>query len=198
MEYLWIFLIVIAGMVVGFLVIVVVAFLLVKYWLRRVMKQWIDVAEEATKGIVPFMQPLRIKLEAESDPAWNDEASMKRLTKAMKSAGFVDAGIFRIDEVPDICLKALVQPEKSVYAVIYEHPDKGIWFEYFARFEDGTSLTYSTSEATGLDRPPGRGIERFEPDEDASELYQRYLKQLTNKVLLPASIELFVSDFERG
>ena len=121
MEYLYIFLIVIAGMFVGFLLIVITAYLLIKWWFRRFVSQFAEIANEATKGIAPFMQPLRIQLERELHPEWTNKSAVKSVAKSLKAAGFQDAGTYLIDEVPDVCIMALVMPEKNVYAVIYEH-----------------------------------------------------------------------------
>jgi hypothetical protein len=196
MELLAIFLVVVAGIVVGFLLTVLLAFFLIRWWLRRWVKQFTDVAVEATKGIAPFMQPLRIKLEREPNPEWEDATAVKSAAKSLKAAGFKDAGVYLIDEVPDMCIQALVQPEKNVYAVIYEQPDRGVWFEVVSRYEDGASFASTTAPATGLDRPSRSVMERFPPSIDPAEMYEDHLKNRPDKPLAPATAEEFCQAFE--
>src|SRR5262245_12537007 len=197
-EYLLIFLVVIAGVVVGLVLAVVVTFFVIKFLLKRWVNQFTEAVGEATKGIAPFMQPLRIKLERETSPAWEDKTAVKSAAKSLKAAGFQDAGAYLIQEVPDMCLQALVQPEKQVYAVIYEQPDRGVWFEVVSRYEDGDSFTCTTAPATGLDRPTKSVLARFPANVDPAEMYEDHLQKRPDKELAPAAAEKFKQDFERA
>ena len=192
------FCIIVAAIFVAFLFIVLTIYLLFRFVFGRLLRQFANMALDATKGIVPFMQPLRIVLQREVNWEWHDNAAVKRIVKPLKAAGFEDAGVYSMDEVPDVSIQALAQPEKSVYAVVYEHPDKGVWFEVVSRYENGAALSCSTAEETGLDRPPNNVVERFDPDTDPVEVYDQHLKRRPDKDLLPASTEGFKNDFERA
>src|SRR5262249_9135328 len=115
---------IVAGIVVGFLLVVVIAYLLIRFWLRRALKKFADLAGGAFKGIAPFMLPLRITLEPGDPSQWMNKAAVNRLLKSFLAAGFQEVGPFTIEEFPVMRLQAFVQPEQSVYALVCEHPDK--------------------------------------------------------------------------
>jgi hypothetical protein len=142
---------IVAGIVVGFLLVVALIYVFVRLWLKRTIKQFAHLASEATKGISQFMQPLRITLQRERDPGWNDKAAVDRLVRPLIAAGFQDAGVYTIEEFPVIAFQALAQPDKSVYAAVYEHPDNGVWLDVVSRYEDGTALTSTTAKGAGID-----------------------------------------------
>jgi len=192
------FLIIVAGIFVAFLLIALTIFLFVKFWVRRLFKQFTDFADNAAMGIAPFMQPMRIRLIREVNPGWNDEDAVHRVVGPLRKAGFEEAGTFVMEEVPDVCLQAWAQSEKSVYAVIYEHPDRGVWFEFVSRYEDGATLTHTTAPASGLDRPPNNILERCDADTDSTKVYQAHLAARPDKPLLPATPKQFKPDFERS
>jgi hypothetical protein len=189
---------IVGGMVVGFLLIVLIVYLLFRFWMRRMMKGLAEMAKTATLGIVPFTQPLRITLNREYDSSWNDHAAVDRIVRSLTAAGFEDAGDFAILEVPDFRLRALSHPEKSVYAAICEHPDIGIWFELVSRYEDGSMQTYTTGKEKGIDHPPNRFVERFEAEINPAELYEQHVTRRPDKPLLPASAERFAADYEQA
>jgi hypothetical protein len=59
-------------------------------------------------------------------------------------------------------------------------------------------VTYTTAKETGLERPPHKLLERFEPDDDPGQVYERFLARRPSKPLQAASAELFKGYFERA
>lgn len=198
MEYLWLGLAIAGGMCFGFVLIIVVIFLAFKFWMRRAFKEFGELAEGMTKGIAPFMQPLRVQLEEMDEHEWADKAAVKRVMKPLRTLGFEDGGAYLIDEVPDVSVQALFEPTNAVYAVVYEHPDRGVWFELVSGYEDGASLTSTTAPPSGLDRPPTKVIERFDADADPNDVYQQHLANRPDQPPQPVSAERFKRDFEKA
>lgn len=100
-------------------------------------------------------QPDHIRLRRGSVGAWKSAEAPHRIVAALTSRGFEDAGVHTIPEMPGIVVQLLAHARDGLYAAVYEHPRAGTWFDLVARFQDGTSLTYSTSPATALKPRPG-------------------------------------------
>jgi hypothetical protein len=105
-------------------------------------------------------QPDTIHLEPAPPDAWRDAANARQVATALGALGFAEAGTFRIPELPGFTLLLLAHGGEGMYAAVYEHPQAGSWFEYFLKFDDGTSATFTTCKPTGLDDRPGHPIHR--------------------------------------
>ena len=103
-------------------------------------------------------QPDTIHLEKTGANAWQEPLAVEPLIWPLHQRGFHDAGVFRISEMPGITLQLLVKSDESLVAAIYEHPQAGHWIDLAARYQDGTSITFTTSQPTGLNDRPGHPI----------------------------------------
>ena len=100
-------------------------------------------------------QPDSIHLERRDPSAWKNLAQVRQIVQPLCSRGFVDAGVHSIREMPGVLVQMLAHPGEGFYAAICEHPKAGIWFDLVSRFQDGTSITFSTSQPTALAPRPG-------------------------------------------
>ena len=96
-----------------------------------------------------------IHLVPTDDTAWRTESNWRTPAEALQLVGFEMSGHFKVREMPGLNLCLLAHPAESFYAALYEHPVAGPWFEVYCPHEDGTSDTFSTSRATGLDPREG-------------------------------------------
>jgi hypothetical protein len=186
------------GICLGFVFVVVAVVLLFKFWLKRQMTNLMEAVGEMTMGIAPFMQPPRIHVTPLEDVEWNDAEAIKKLTRPLRKAGFADAGTFTIEEYGDIKMQAFAHPEEQVYAVVYEHPDMGSWFDLVCRYADGTLLTYTSAKPTGLDQAPGRNTRRFEPGSNPGEAYQALLRERPAEGLQPTPADKLAPSIEQA
>ena len=110
-------------------------------------------------------QPDHIHLERCSPAAWKNGAVPRKVASDLASRGFEDAGVYAIPEMPGIIVQLLAHRGEGFYAALYEHARAGVWLDLVSRFQDGTSVTYTTSPATALKPRPGhpsvnlRGVE---------------------------------------
>jgi hypothetical protein len=100
-------------------------------------------------------QPDRISLQRTGTNQWKHAAAPGTIVAALTPRGFEDAGVYTIPEMPGMVVQLLADSVHGLYAAIYEHPQAGSWLELFSRFQDGTSITFSTLRATGLKPRPG-------------------------------------------
>ena len=100
-------------------------------------------------------QPDKIRLQRGGPTTWKNGGTPRKTVAALTSRGFEDAGVYTIAEMPGMVVQLLAHPGDGFYTAVYEHPQAGSWFDLISRFQDGTSVTYSTSRATALKPRPG-------------------------------------------
>jgi hypothetical protein len=140
-------------------------------------------------------QPDTIRLVPLDLGDWHDEASAEGATRLLVERGFTPAGDFAIEEIPGMHLRLLAHESERWYAVQYEHPLAGGWFDLVRRFEAGTSVTWTTAPPTGLEERPGHPIHRV-PGAHPGELFDRARRESPAKPARPATRQGAREDFE--
>ena len=98
-------------------------------------------------------QPDRITLVNGPGPSKPEAVSAVSI---LERRGFERAGSFLVPEMKGVNLHLLTKPEESVVAVVYEHPQAGVWADVATRYMDGGSFTVTSAKAgAGLDQQPG-------------------------------------------
>jgi hypothetical protein len=142
-------------------------------------------------------QPDRIHLQPGGPDSWKHPISARKIAEALGSRGFADAGVHTIPEMPGVVVQLMANVKDGLYAAVYEHPQAGIWFDLVSRYQDGTSVTYSTSLPTALKPRPGHPTVNL-PGIEPLALLDRTLAQRPRRTLKPASPEQAVHVFEQG
>jgi len=149
------FLQIVGGLVIAAVVLVVVGFYWLKWKLTKAVGSLGEVmAELAQNGPIPA----RVQLEHADDLEWKNRDELDALASALRELGYRDCGSFRHSILPVL---GLAHEELSVYALVAEHPESGLFVDLATGYADGRWLTVSTSPENGLDRPDGMPIERF-------------------------------------
>lgn len=141
-------------------------------------------------------QPDRIHLQPGGPGSWKNAAGRKP-AEAFTTRGFADAGVHTIPEMPGVVVQLLAHVRDGLYAAVYEHPQAGIWFDLVSRYQDGTSVTYSTSLPTALKPRPGHPTVNL-PGLEPLAVLDRILAQRPRRTFKPASPDQAVSVFEQG
>lgn len=142
-------------------------------------------------------QPDRIDLTRTAPTAWKNNAATGAIAAVLTSRGFEDAGVYTIPEMPGILVQLLAHSGEGVYAAIYEHAQAGVWFDLVSRFQDGTSVTYTTSPATGLKPRPGHPSVNMRGSETGAVL-NKLLAMRPKRPNAGASVGMAVSFFEQA
>src|SRR4030095_529086 len=100
-------------------------------------------------------QPDTISLSPAGPKAWKNAQGAIAFATPLSDRGFQDAGTHTIAEMPGVIVRLMAKPEEHFYAAIYEHPQVGHWMDLVTLFQDGTSVTFTTSKPTGLAPRPG-------------------------------------------
>src|SRR5437016_3365404 len=109
--------------------------------------------EEAAKRALE-KQPDQIRLLPVPQHGWSNTQAIETYAGDMSALGFADAGTYTVDVLP-VVIQFLLKKTDHVYAVIYEHPKAGVWLNLVILYEDGRSMTFSTTADRGLEKRPG-------------------------------------------
>lgn len=162
--------------------------------LRRGLRQLSQMADEAQQNTTPA----RLHLIPTPSPAWRDPEGVAGRADPLGDLGFQEVGTFTTQELPGLFLRAFAHPAECAYAVVYEHPQAGVWLDLFSRYEDGTTLTYTTTvQGRDLDQRPGHGKVPA-PELDSAALWRRFHAERPQRPLAPHPAEAFAATFEQS
>ena len=130
-------------------------------------------------------QPDTIHLEPATAEAWRDAENARCVASALATLGFETAGTFRVPEIAGVTVELLAHPGESMYAAVYEHE------------KAGTTATFTTLPATGLDDRPDHPIVRA-VGADPRSLFEKAQERKPRKPLDPARAASAVAVFEHG
>ena len=142
-------------------------------------------------------QPDRIHLQPCGVDKWKNAAAARRIGEALASRGFTDAGVNTIPELPGVVVQLLASEKDGLYAAVYEHPKAGTWFDLVSRYQDGSSVTYSTALPTALKPRPGHPTVNL-PGIEPLTVLDRILAQRPRRPLKPVTTDQATSVFEQG
>src|SRR5262249_49242220 len=142
-------------------------------------------------------QPDQIHLERSGPQTWTTPAKPRAIAGALTARGFLDVGVFAVPEMPGLLVQLLANSRDGFYAAIYEHPVAGVWLDLFSRFEDGTSVTFSTARPTALKPRPGHPTLNL-PGLEPNAVLEKALVQRPPRRIQPVSVSQAVGLFERS
>lgn len=171
----------------GFLLVLVLGGIV---WIAQFAR---DKLKELEKSVVA--PAFRIQLMPVTDPPTAPSPAVQGLVGPLLQAGFVDAGAFRIWEMPAARMQLLVQLETNVTACIYQLSGQTT-LDLVSRFENGSTLTFVNSKTGGeFSRSEQHPSKRF-PGAGAAELYERLLAERGERPLRPVRIETAPEEFQ--
>ena len=171
----------------GFLLVLVLGGLV---WIAQFAQHKL---KELEKSVVA--PPFRIQLVPEADAASTPSPAVQGIVDPLLQTGFVEAGAFRIWEMPGARMRLLVQPETKVTACVYQLSGQTT-LDLVSRFEDGSTLTFANSKTGGeFSRSEQHPSKRF-PGAGAAELYERMLAERRDRPLRSVRIETAAEEFQ--
>jgi hypothetical protein len=140
-------------------------------------------------------QPDHIRLFPQPGYPWKKPVAVSKLAAPLACRGFTDLGPYRIDVMPELTVRVLVNPTVSVYACVYEHAKAGIWLELVSRYEDGSRATFTTHPSNRSDQRPQDTVVRA-ASASAEALYGRMLTERPQRTLLRLDAATVIRLFE--
>src|SRR5947208_3671756 len=77
--------------------------------------------------------PDHISLARMSEVPWRNPVARDAANRQLETAGFVEAGLYVVHEMPQLTVGLYAHAGESAYGVLYDHPRSGVWVELGAR-----------------------------------------------------------------
>src|SRR3569623_156003 len=190
-----IFLIIVGALVTAFVICLLLLVLWLR-WLTRGFRKSIEKMGDLAGQLGQAVPPLRIKLRQLGTSQWQRGAEAEALIEPLRLAGFDEIGCFAM-EPSEVLLQAFCLKAESVLAIVYEHPQAGVWLDLVTRYRDGSKITYATLRDTLLDRQENNVI-RFHAGIPADELLTQFMAERPQKPMAPVAVDDFPGYFERA
>jgi hypothetical protein len=180
---------------IGFLGLVYVIIKFRPDWFNQII---IAVAGKAIGKAAMAQQPDSLTLESRSGPVQRPEA--RGAIDSLQRRGFQSAGSYGIQEMKGMPVHFLTKQDESAIAVVYEHPQAGVWCDLVCRYTDGTTFTITNAKAGGgLEPRPGHTTVRA-PGITPVALHMRFMRERPAGTLanvVPAAVPtVFVNAYE--
>jgi hypothetical protein len=143
-------------------------------------------------------QPDTIALTKLPAARWRNPADIEKLVRPLLNAGFTDAGVYSIAQMPGVLVQFLIKSGDNVVAQVHEHPRAGSWVEFITRFQDGTCCVLSTMRDTGLKRPDWITTIRPAALQPTDELYRRLVMERKNAFTKAITADTAPREYEAG
>lgn len=143
-------------------------------WLNAII---IAVAGKAVGKAALAQQPDTITMEPRTGPPSRPEA--RSAIESLQRRGFAPAGSFTIPEMQNLPVHFLWKQDEHAIAVVYEHPQAGVWCDITCRYNDGRSFTITNAKmGGGLEPRPGHTTVRV-PGLTPAALHLRFSRERT-------------------
>ncbi|MCA8998596.1 MAG: hypothetical protein KDA80_16470 [Planctomycetaceae bacterium] len=194
------FLKMVGAVVVAFIICVALLYVWIRWKIHSFAQNLSDSFEGALKGIgaaaMGGVPPLRIKLLRLQNHEWTMSEKIREYTESFKSAGYQMIGDFDVEPAM-MELRAFVHPGDSAYAVIYEHPIAGIWFDiYCHRADNSESYTMSTGKPDLLDHAKEHPIVNVTDLTTPQKVHSKFLEKRPAGAWAEVTAANFVKQFQ--
>ncbi len=169
-------------------------FLLLRARFRKVMGSLAEMGEQMEYAETPA----RLNLVKQDSLDWKDGEKVDDLVTVLKGSGFTDAGLYSPEEMSFLKIHALAHELESAYAVVYEHPLAGVWFDVYCRYLDGCTTTYSTAPQGGEMDAPSNRTRVYDKDAPAGDFVRRFFSERRQDGLEAAPAAGFKAKFEKA
>lgn len=196
------FLKIVAGFFIAFVLLLVVGFFFIRWKFRRWIDKFADALKEAAAGGVP---PFRIHLrkrerdEEEDEDDWLDDENIEAFearSAEFESLGFTKLEDYHVDEIMTQ-MRVFVDEKTCTYGIVYSHPLIKVWCDVVRKYEDGTGWTFGTTKYHGMDIHP-KSTHRFFPDESLTEVVTKFKEEAPREDAILATKEDFPALFEKA
>ncbi len=134
-----------------------------------------------SKQLSSSVSPAEIHVHSTTEDKWSDKKTRDETVAALSSKGFINLGMYRIDEMPLIPVMAMSHGENRLLAVLYEHPKLGIWMDFVVKYPGDKSLTVSNASMGGqLEHRPNHDKE-YMPKVSMADLYTKVIALSSGK-----------------
>ncbi len=194
---------IVVAIVVALVVLVVGGYFWVRWKIKNLAGNLTDQLAEAFEGIGSALAAgnvpsLRIQLMRLEGHEWGNAEQIEEWTKNLEEQGFDQIGDFDVSPMM-MELRAMLHVESSTYAVLYEHPMVGTWFDITSLMEDGqASFTITTDQKNQMDHREEHPNVRVTAITTPAKAFEKFLKDRPQRDWSKVSAGEFVPRFEKA
>ncbi|MEM7250756.1 MAG: hypothetical protein AAF493_05000 [Pseudomonadota bacterium] len=192
------FLLIVAAVVVGLLVIFGIAW----YWFRT--RLGAAPRDERPSSETDSIPPFRISLMPRPETPWQLADDVEMLSDVIEQSGFRRVSDFAIPEMKDLSVRGFCDRTRAAYAIIYEHPQVGLVVDA-VRIHKQATATVTSAPNDGLDHPdtslraevplPASPLERGETINAWQQILTDLDQLSAERPSIPALAKTFVAAF---
>lgn len=136
-----------------FLLSVILVGILAAIWLRDKIKTVVESLAQTLQGTQGGVPPFRISLSPTLHPQWTQPETVQTVTSVLEALNYRRVADFEIPEMEGITLRGFWHPQEKIDAVLYDHPQVGVFVDLAQDLETGDHLTASCAPESGLSQP---------------------------------------------
>lgn len=162
------------------------ALLVLRYrpdWVNQLV---IGVAGKVVGRVALAAQPDTITLVPA--PGSSGTPLARSAVEGLSQRGFMSAGSFTIPEMKDLPVHFLIKAQDSAIAVVYEHPQAGVFTDLVCRYQDGRRFTVTNARIGGGLEPRPDHITIRKPGISTGALCLMFQRERPTGPLLPVSV----------
>ena len=153
------FLAIIGGIALAVVGLLALGLFLVRRRFRTLLRQFDDVGEAS--GVDGYVvPPMQIRLRPDNSYEWQDAERVRGVGDELSERGFVRIGTFA-SEPFTVPMEAWHNPQQSIYALICENSDTGVWLDVLSLGADGSVFTVSSGPGDQFVRPADFQLEHL-------------------------------------
>ncbi len=194
---------IVLAIIFALVLLAVAAYFWIRWKIKNLAGNITDQLTEAFEGIggalaAGNVPSLRIQLMRVEGHEWKNAEQIEEWTKNLEEQGFEQIGDFDVSPMM-MELRAMLHVESSTYAVLYEHPMVGTWFDITSLMEDGqASYTISTDQKNQMDHREEHPNVRVTAITTPAKAFEKFLKDRPQLDWSKVSAGEFVPRFEKA
>lgn len=123
--------------------------------------------------------------------SWTRPDAVEVFSAELKECGFEPIGDYTINLSSRIKIRAFMNRDKNIYAMIYDKYDKPALVDFYTFYEDGSSLQYTTAPNPFKSSPPNMTVWYIEEPMSIREIFDKMVQNRPEGATRPVSKEGF-------
>jgi hypothetical protein len=157
---------------------------------------WPTIKQKAQNLFFKSMQS-HLELTPTKIQEWIRPEAAEVFQAELLECGFQIIGDFSINQSRQNKLRGYLNPQKNVYAVMYDRLGRPALLDFYTFYEDGTSVRMTTAANPHSETPPGKQIWYIQDPMSIRQLLEKMLTERPDKPVLPVSKEAFALTLKR-
>ena len=198
---MWTFLIVVAAIIVGLPLALLLAVVVLKWYIGHKLKDFGGSIEKAIEQMAAMagatMPGMKIELKPAEQTPWHHPAEIAEASDLLTGKGFVEVDRYLVNGSNAIIMGLYHHPADHIEVALYDTKENPPKMDVSASYEDGERyIFYTNIKHDGLDKPPYTSYERLQ-EMSNSELLEAALAGLPGEGRDPIDPATMVDEIKK-